>query len=164
MSRILTITLAALMLASCAGANNEADTYNKSIMPKAAASLRQEVIGCKTRWAAKESKTYSGWFACQLTAERGFARTIALTRMDAFEVYAGDMQTLGAEWDAHRVTDRQARSRAKEIQAKFLADCGCRPARRLAPNWVGSGPNMGMPSGDVPYAPAHVDNPFEAPH
>ena len=91
MSRILTIAISALMLAGCA------DTYSKSAMPKAAASLHQEAVGCKTRWDAKEFKTYSEWEACESTAERGFARTIALTKMDAFEVYAADMQALAAD-------------------------------------------------------------------
>ena len=160
MSRILTITICALLLAACA------DTYNRSAMTNAATSLQQEAGGCKTKWAAKEITTYSQWQACQLTADRGFAKTIALTKMDAFEVYAADMQALAADLDAHRVTDRQARSRAREIQWKFLADCGCDPRRRLAAN---VGPyaidNTGMPSGDVPnWAAMRVDNPFEAPH
>lgn len=160
MKAILTIALSVLMLTGCATG------YDKSAMTKAAASLQQEAGGCKTKWAAKEITTYSEWQACQLTADRGFARTIALTKMDAFEVYAADMQTLAADLDAHRVTDRQARSRAREIQWKFLADCGCDPRRRLPANF---GPNAfdngGMPSGDVPnWAAMRVDNPFEAPH
>ena len=106
MSRILTITLAALMLAGCA------DTYNKSAMPNAASGLQLETAFCKAKWTAKEFKTYSEWQACQLTAERSFARTIALTKMDAFEVYAADMQALAVDRDAHRVTDPQIRSRA----------------------------------------------------
>lgn len=121
MKAILTITLSALMLAGCA------DTYNKSAMPRAAAGLQQETAGCKARWTAKEFNSYSQWQACQLTAERSFARTIALTKMDAFESYAADMQTLAADRDAKRVTDRQVRSRAEEIHWKFLADCGCKP-------------------------------------
>ncbi|MES2472454.1 MAG: hypothetical protein V4601_06385 [Pseudomonadota bacterium] len=125
MSRILTATISALMLTGCA------DTYNKSIMPHAAANLQQATVGCKARWTAKEFKTYSEWQACQLTAESGFARTIALTKMDAFEVYAADMKALAADRDAHRVTDRQVRSRANEILDTFLADCGCRPKTAL---------------------------------
>ena len=159
MSRILTITICALLLAGCA------DTYKKSAMTNAATSLQQEAGGCKTKWAAKEITTYSEWQACQLTADRGFVRTIALTKMDAFEVYAADMQTLAADWDAHRVTDRQARSRAKDIQWKFFADCGCKPGRHPTTYSTDSDPRMGMPSGDVPSATAaHIDNPFEAPH
>ena len=126
MSRILTITISALLLAGCSGT---ADTYNRSAMPKAASGLQQETVGCNAKWTAKEFKTYSEWQACQLTAERGFVRTINLTRMDAFEVYAADMQKLAADRDAHRVTDRQVRSRANDIQWRFLADCGCKPQR-----------------------------------
>ena len=163
MNRILTITISALLLAGCAGT---ADTYNRSAMPKAVASLQQEAGGCKTKWAAKEITTYSEWQACQLTADRVFARTIASTKMDAFEVYAADMQALAADMDAHRVNDRQARSRAREIQWKFLADCGCDPRKRLAANFGRYAfDNAGMPSGDVPnWTAMHVDNPFQAPH
>jgi len=130
MSRILTVTISSLMLAGCA------DTYNRSVMPKAAAALQQETAGCKARWTAKEFRTYSEWQACQLTAERGFARTIALTKMDAFEVYAADMQALAADRDAKRVTDRQVRSRANDIQWRFLADCGCKPGWKSRPAYA----------------------------
>jgi hypothetical protein len=123
MSRIPTIAISALMLAGCAG------TYDRSAMPKAAAALQQESVGCKVKWTAKEFKTYSDWQACQLTAERGFARTIALTKMDAFEVYAADLQTLAADRDAKRVTDREVMSRGNKIKRTFLADCGCKPNR-----------------------------------
>jgi hypothetical protein len=127
MKPLLTIALSALMLAGCA------DGYNKSVMPKAAAGLQQETVGCKARWTAKELKTYSDWQACQLTAERGFARTINLTKMDAFEVYAADMQALAVDRDAKRITDRQVRSRAQEILWKFLVDCGCKPGWKSRP-------------------------------
>ena len=127
MSRILTTTLSALVLAGCA------DTYKRSAMSKAASGLQRETVGCKTKWTAKEFKTYSEWQACQLTAERGFARAIALTKMDAFEVYAADMQALAADRDANRVTDREVRSRANDIQWRFLADCGCRPRWKSRP-------------------------------
>jgi hypothetical protein len=123
MRHILTVTLFALMLAGCAG------TYNRSDVPTAAANLQKETAGCKARWTAKEFTTYSQWQACQLTAERGFARTIALTKMDTFEVYAADLQTLAADRDAKRVTDSEVRSRANKIKRTFLADCGCRPNR-----------------------------------
>jgi hypothetical protein len=129
MSRILTITIFALMLTGCA------DGYDKSVMPKAAAGLQEGTVACKTRWTAKEFKTYSEWQACQLTAERGFARTINLTKMDAFEVYAADIQALAADRDAKRVTDHQVRSRAEEILWQFLVDCGCKPGWKPNPNY-----------------------------
>ena len=148
MKVILTIAISALMLAGCA------DTYNKSVMPKAAAGLQQETIGCKARWTAKTFRTYSEWQACQLRAERGFATTISLTKMDAFEVYAADMRTLAADRDAGRVTDRQFRSRAEEIRWRFLADCGCKPGwdRR---NRADGLPDWGQ-SNSRPYNPMPV--------
>ncbi|MEO8301322.1 MAG: hypothetical protein ABI608_05995 [Rhizomicrobium sp.] len=145
MKLILTITISAIMLAGCA------DTYNGSAMPKAAAALQQETVGCKARWTAKDFKTYSDWQACQLTAERAFARTIALTKMDAFEVYAADMHALAADRDANRVTDREVRSRANDIQWKFLADCGCKPRWKSRPAYANAYANYllepGVPMG-----------------
>ena len=132
MSRVLTITIFALMLSGCAV------NYNRSAMPKAAADLQYATLDCQIRWTAKELKTYSEWQACQLAAERSFAKTIALTKMDAFEVYASDMQALAADRDAHRVTDRQVRSRANDIQWRFLADCGCKPDRARVGGYVGN--------------------------
>ena len=142
MSRILTIAISVLMLAGCA------DTYNKSVMPKAAAGLQQETIRCKAKWTEKEFRTYSEWQACQLTAERGFATTINLTRMDAFEAYAADMKTLAADRDANRVSDREVRSRVNDIQWRFLADCGCRPSR-----WI-SRPAYGIVYANALFEPA----------
>ena len=148
MNRILTTTISALMLAGCA------DTYNRSAMPKAAAALQQETVGCKARWTAKQFKTYAEWQACQLTAERGFARAIALTKMDAFEVYAADMQTLAADRDAHRVTDREVRSRANDIQWRFLADCGCKPGWKPRPAYANAYANSLI----EPALPAMIPN------
>jgi hypothetical protein len=148
MIRILTITISALMLAGCA------DTYNKSVMPAAATSLQRETVRCKARWTAKEFRTYSEWQACQLTAERGFATTISLTKMGAFEVYAADMQALAADRDANRVTDRQVRSRAEEIQWKFLVDCGCKPGWKPNPNYS----NWLMTAFTTPQPPAMIPN------
>lgn len=129
MRRVVTITLLALVLAGCA------DTYNRSAMPKAATGLQKETVHCKDRWTAKEFSSYSEWQACQLAAERSFARAIALTKMDAFEAYAADMTALAADRDAHRVTDRQVRSRAEEIYWRFFADCGCKPGWKPNPNY-----------------------------
>ena len=140
MGRILTVAISALMLAGCAG------TYDRSAMSKAAAALKQETVGCKARWTAKEFRTYSEWQACQLTAERGFTRTIALTKMDAFEVYAAGMQALAVDRDALRVTDSQVRSRANDIYWRFLADCGCKPRSE---SWAPfNGEMSGYPSPD----------------
>ena len=148
MSRILTITISSLMLAGCA------DTYSRTAMPKAAVALQQATVGCKARWTAKELRTYSEWQACQLTAERGFAKTIALTKMDAFEVYAADMQALAVDRDANRVTDRQVRSRANDIQWRFLADCGCKPGWKARPAYANAYANSLI----EPALPAMIPN------
>jgi hypothetical protein len=145
---ILTITISALMLMGCT------ETYNRSAMPKAAAALQQDTVRCKARWTAKEFKTYSEWQACQLAAERGFARTIALTKMDAFEAYAADMQALAVDRDANRVTDRQVRSRANDIQWRFLADCGCKPGWKARPAYAQAYANALMD----PVLPAMIPN------
>ena len=146
----LTIAVSALMLAGCA------DGYNKSVMPKAAAELQHKTVDCKTKWTAKEFNNYSEWQACQLTAERGFARAINLTKMDAFEVYAADMQTLAADRDAKRVTDRQVRSRAEEILWRFLVDCGCKPGWKPNPNynhWLMTAFTTAQPPAMIPNTP-----------
>ncbi len=129
MNHTLIIAISLLTLAGCA------DSYDKSVMPAAAAGLQQQTAACKTRWTGKEFKTYSEWQACQLAAERGFARAINLTKMQAFEVYAADMQVLAADRDAKRVTDHQVRSRAEYILWKFLADCDCKPGWKPNPNY-----------------------------
>ena len=146
MTRILTIAISALMLAGCAG--NKADTYDKSVMPTAAAGLQQQTAGCKAKWTAKELKNYSEWQDCQLTAEHGFATTISLTKMDAFEVYAADMRALAADRDAKRVTASQVVSRTEEIRSKFFADCDCRQPgwRRLNRNPSYAWGDFGAPS------------------
>ena len=151
MRHIMNITISVLLLAGCAGTTG---TYNKSAMPTAASALQQEAVGCKARWTANEFKTYSAWQACQLTAERSFARTIALTKMDAFEVYAADMQALAADRDAHRVTDREVRSRANDIQWRFLADCGCKPGWKPRPAYANAYANSLI----EPALPAMIPN------
>lgn len=150
MKRILTITIFALMLASCA------DGYDKSVMPMAAVGLQHETVACKTRWTAKEFKTYSEWQACQLIAESGFAKIINLTKMDAFEVYAADMQALAVDRDAKRVTDSQVRSRSQEILWKFLVECDCRPGWKPNPNyshWLMTAFTTPQPPAMIPMTP-----------
>ena len=150
MNHTLIVAISLLTLAGCA------DSYDKSVMPVAAAGLQQETVACKTRWTAKEFKTYSEWQACQLAAERGFARAINLTRMDAFEAYAVDMRVLAADRDAKRVTDRQVRSRSKDILWKFLADCDCKPGWKPNPNygsWLMTAFTTPQPPAMVPMTP-----------
>ena len=123
MSRILVITLSALMLAGCATA------YDKSAMRGAAAAAHQATDRCKASRAANEIKTDSEFEACELAAARAYFTAIKMKKMDSFEAYAIRMQALAADRDAKRVTERQARSRGGEIVYQFYADCGCKPQR-----------------------------------
>jgi hypothetical protein len=139
MKHILIITLSTLMLAGCAA------TYDGTVKPKATASLKQEIAGCKARWTAKAFSNYSEWQACELASERGFATTISLTKMDAFEAYAADMRILAADRDAKRLADPQVFSRAEEIRGKFFADCSCKLA------WVPVNQGPSGNSGTFPF-------------
>ena len=131
MSRILTITLSALMLAGCATG------YDKSAMRGAAADAHQATDRCKASRAANEIKTEAEFEACELAAARAFFTAIKMKKMDSFEAYAIRMQALAADRDAKRVTDRQARSRGGEIVYQFFADCECKPNHAILP-WDGS--------------------------
>jgi hypothetical protein len=120
MTRILTITLSALVLAGCQ------DGYDKSAMPNATAAQHQALEGCKARQAAKDIKTYSEMATCGLAAERAFYVAIKLERMDRFEAYAANYQTLAAARDANSIPDRQASLRANKILREFYAGCRCK--------------------------------------
>lgn len=125
MSRILTITFAALMLAS------PASGYDKSAVPKASAAMTQASLDCKARLRASELKNYSEWQGCQLAAERAFVMAVDI-RMDAFDAYASGRKALAADMDANRITAKEVRSRASAILGTFLADCECKPSRVFA--------------------------------
>lgn len=125
MSRILTITFAALMLAS------PASGYDKSAVPTASAAMQQSSLDCQARLRANELKSYSEWQDCQLTAERTFVMAVDI-KMDAFDEYANGMKALAADMDANPMAARQIRTRARAILDAFLADCGCRPSRVIA--------------------------------
>jgi hypothetical protein len=125
MRRILTITLSALMLAGCATG------YDKSAMRGAGVAAHQATDSCKARRTANDIKTWSEFEACELTAARAFFTAINMKKMDAFEAYASSMQALAADRDAHRATDRQARSRGGEIVFEFFASCECKPNHQI---------------------------------
>ncbi|MBC8036362.1 MAG: hypothetical protein H7X89_04005 [Rhizobiales bacterium] len=155
MSRILTITFAALMLAG------PASSYDKSAMPKASAAMKQASLHCKARLHANELKTYSEWQDCQLTAERAFVMAVNI-KMDTFDEYANGMKSLAADLDANPGTAKQIRSRASAILDTFLADCGCKPARISAGGpFLGQGqssnsaPNNSMGFSAVPNSGHH---------
>lgn len=125
MSRVLTITFAALILAG------PASGYDTSAAPKASAAMQQASLNCKARLDANELKTYSEWQDCQLAAERAFVMAVNI-KMEAFGEYANAMKALAADMDANPMTARQIKTRARAILDAFLADCACKPSRVFA--------------------------------
>ncbi|HWY65663.1 MAG TPA: hypothetical protein VNX61_10670 [Rhizomicrobium sp.] len=98
MSRILTITLSALILAGCASEPG----YDKSAMPNATAAMRQETAMCEKEQTPTKF-TASKFMACRVAAERNLAMAIHLPKMDAFNTYAAKMLALAADYDAGRI-------------------------------------------------------------
>ena len=152
MRRILTITLSALMLASCASG------YDKTAVTGATVSMALASKQCQAKRAANDLKTYSELEACELAAERAFAIAIHMKKMETFEEYANRMQALAADRDANRVTAQQVKLQADAIRSRFLADCNCKPktASRLADNYMpgeGHGTDMGMGEGNHAMGP-----------
>ena len=93
MSRILTVTIFALMLAGCASEPG----YDKSAVPNATAAMRQATAMCE------KEQTASKYTACEVAAQRDFAVASHLPKMDAFDAYAAQMMALAADYDAGRI-------------------------------------------------------------
>ena len=113
MSRILTITLSALMLAGCAG------SYDKSAVPDAAAAMRRAMAICE------KEQSPSKYTACAVAAQHDFAVAIHLPKMDAFDAYADQMMALAADWEAGRVSPKQMDARAASIRNDYWFACNC---------------------------------------
>ena len=146
MKVVLTVAFSALMLAGCAS------SYDKAAVPDASAAVHQASEGCTARVAAKEIKTYSEMASCSLAAERAFFANIKLKKMDSFEAYAAGYQTLAADRDAHRISERQANRRAGKLLREFYADCNCSPGQRMAA-WNVEGAGTGSYTPNPPPAP-----------
>ena len=134
MSRILTATLSALMLAGCADTDNKADTYDKSAVPGATAAMRQATALCEKQQSAIQFNA-SKFMACRVAAERDFAVAVHLPRMDAFDTYAARMLALAADYDAGRIYLKPMVARAASIRNDYLRACDCNPAGRRASDW-----------------------------
>ena len=151
MSRILTITLSALMLSGYA----HADSYDKSAIPDARAAMRQAFDGCRAKLRAHDIKSNSEWASCSLAAERGYFTAIKLKNMGSFDAYAADYLSLAAELDANRVSKIRASHRAAEMLRQFNVACDCGHKDGFGPvEAPGSGsynPNSGNSlSGTIP--------------
>ncbi len=116
MSRILTVTIFAAMLAGCASGP---PGYDKSAEPNATAALRQATAMCE------KEQTASKFTACEVAAQRDFAVAIHLQKMDAFDTYAAKMEALAASWDAGRIGPGQLAHRAASIRNDYREACDC---------------------------------------
>jgi hypothetical protein len=115
MSRILTVTIFALMLAGCASGPG----YDKSAVPDATAAMRQATAMCE------KEQTASKFTACEVAAQRDFAVAIHLPKMDAFDAYAARMMALAAAWESGRLGPRQLAARAASIRNDYWQACNC---------------------------------------
>ena len=99
MSRILTITLSALMLAGCAG--TKADTYNKSAVPNATAELRQATAMCE------KQQTPSKFIAAKFMACRQPLRLVGANRTLATSRYVVSARPCGRSKSPFRLISGQ---------------------------------------------------------
>jgi len=121
MSRILTITVSALMLAGCA----DIDSYDRAAKPAARAAMRHAIDDCKGRLAAHDITNTSEWASCSLDAERGYFTAIKLKNMRSFDAYATNLLTLAVDLDAHLISKQRASIRAGEMLRQFYVACDC---------------------------------------
>jgi hypothetical protein len=121
MSRILTVTILALILAGCANT----DSYDRAAKPYARAATRHAIDDCKARLAAHDIKSNSEWASCSLAAERGYFTAIKLKNMGSFDAYATNYLTLAVDMDANRISKKRASLRAREMLRQFYVACDC---------------------------------------
>ena len=136
MSRILTVTIFAAMLAGCASGP---PGYDKSAEPNATAALRQATAMCENE------QTASKFTACEVAAQRDFAVAIHLQKMDAFDAYAAQMMALAADWEAGRVSPKRLAARAASIRSNYWRACDC--------NLIGRGTYDSFIIDSPPWAP-----------
>jgi PBP1b-binding outer membrane lipoprotein LpoB len=122
MSRILTVTIFALMLAGCVSGPG----YDKSAVPEATAAARQAAAMCEKEQPPSKFSA-SKFMACRVTAERNFAMAIHLPKMDAFDTYADKMLALAADQDAGRINLKRMSARAASIRNDYWRGCNCDP-------------------------------------
>jgi hypothetical protein len=115
MSRILTVTIFALMLAGCASGPG----YDKSAVPNATAAMRQATAMCE------KEQTASKFMACRVAAERNFAMAIHLPKMEAFDTYDAKMLALAADYDTGRINLKRMGARAASIRNDYWRACDC---------------------------------------
>ena len=129
MSRILTVSIFALILAGCANT----DSYDRAAKPAARAATRHAIDDCKARLAAHDITSNSEWASCSLEAERGYFTAIKLKNMGSFDAYATNYLTLAVDLDANRLSKKQASLRAREMLRQFYVACDCGSKESFGP-------------------------------
>lgn len=129
MSRILTITIAALMLAGCA----DTYSYDRAAVRDARAATRLAMAACNAKLTAHDPKSNSEWASCSMAAERGYFTAIKLKNMGSFDAYASNYLTLAADLDANRLSKMQARLKAREMLRQFYVACDCGSKESFGP-------------------------------
>lgn len=123
----------ALLLAACAQA------YDRQALPAAALTLQKDVFACESKQEVRPVKNFSQFTACQVAAERNFANSIHLAKMDVFETYADRMMALAAERDAGLADVEKIQSRAAAIRKNYWAACNCNIRERRIARTYGGG-------------------------
>jgi hypothetical protein len=109
----------ALLLAGCE------HTFDRAELRAASNVYQQDIFACRAKQIRRTVKNYSEFAGCQVAAERAFAMTIHLQKMEAFDAYAAKMLALGADRDAGRLSLEQTRVRATTIRNEYWAACAC---------------------------------------
>jgi hypothetical protein len=107
-----------LLLSGCAG-------YDRFAEPSASLALDRAMDRCRHSPPQDQSQKHSEFMACELAAERDFALATRTERMDAFAVYARQMQQVAADWDAQKLSPEQATLRRDDILRQYVAACDC---------------------------------------
>jgi hypothetical protein len=142
MSRILTIAIFPLLLAGCA---NEPTNYDKAAVPDATAELRQATTLCEEKQTPAKFNA-SQFMTCRVAAERNFAMAIHVRKMEAFDIYAGKMLALAADYDAGQVKLARMNARAASIRTDYWRACDCGPAGGRGGDYTGG---AFVPSSDL---------------
>jgi hypothetical protein len=133
-SRILTVTIFALMLAGCASE----PSYDKSAMLKATDAVNQATAMCEKEQTPSKFTAYK-FMACRVAAERNFAMEIHLSKMDVFDIYADKMLALAADYDAGHFSLMRMARRAASIRDDYRRACDCLKDRQpISYDWAPS--------------------------
>ena len=123
MRRILTPAMFTLIIAGCA---NEPPNYDKTAVPDATAELHQAATLCEEKQTPAQFNA-SQFMTCRVAAERNYAMAIHVRKMEAFDIYAGKMLALAADYDAGHVQLTRMTTRAASIRKDYWRACDCGP-------------------------------------